>query len=140
MSSTLPSGYVWHNVHACRASSAACMQHVNVKPASHAHNTRPQSCTSSKYTCLNVRAHGCYPGRVQNDFSFAAHLDHQRLSTDRTIFRCCTLCTCVTHQVLRSRSYRRYYRGIKIKVQVPSFLMDFGDQWLEISVLKFSAF
>ena len=42
-------------------------------------------------------------------------------------------------QVLRSRSYHRYYHGIK-KVQVPSFFMDFGDQWLEISVLKFSAF
>ena len=86
------------------------------------------------------RAHGCYPGRVQSDFSFAAHMDRQRLSTDRSIFRCyVTLCTCVTHQVLRSRSYRRCYRGIKM-LQVPSFFMDFGDQWLAISVLKFSAF
>ena len=82
----------------------------------------------------------CYPGRVQNEFSFAAHMDRQRLSTGRSIFRCyVTLCACVTHQVLRSRSYRRCYRGIKM-LQVPSFFMDFGDQWLEISVLKFSAF
>ena len=57
------------------------------------------------------RAHGCYPGRVQNDFSFAAHMYRQRLSTDRTIFS--LLCTCITHQVLWSRSYRSYYRGIK---------------------------
>ena len=40
--------------------------------------------------CLGISfqgsRHGCYPGRVQNDFSFAAHMDRQRLSTDRTIF------------------------------------------------------
>ena len=41
-------------------------------------------------THVHTRSHGCYraPGRVQNDFSFAAHMNRQRLSTDRTIFRC----------------------------------------------------
>ena len=37
----------------------------------------------------NVRTCGCNPGRVQNDFSFAAHMNRQGLSTDRTIFCCC---------------------------------------------------
>ena len=51
-------------------------------------------------THVHARSHGCYraPGRVQNDFSFAAHMNRQRLSTDRTIIRCF---------VHRSRTYTK---------------------------------
>ena len=47
------------------------------------------SCLDLASLGTQVQGSRLYPGRVQNDFSFAAHMDRQRLSTDLAIFRCC---------------------------------------------------
>ena len=47
-------------------------------------------CNSGEWGCLKFttfRAHGCYHGRVQNDFSFAAHMNRQSFKDSSPIAR-----------------------------------------------------